>query len=72
MKRFQFGLDTCAGVSAGRCWTAAQGEYAEALERVRRQERAARRRREDAPPPSLNQEFRRAAAAGITIADAMG
>ena len=48
----------------------AQNEYAEAIQRVRQQER--RLREAEARHRSLNQQFRRAEAEGITIADAMG
>ena len=64
MKRFQFGLDTVLQYKR-QVLDGAQNEYAEAIQRVRQQERRLRHR-------SLNQQFRRAEAEGITIADAMG
>ena len=64
MKRFQFGLDTVLQYKR-QVLDGAQNEYAEVIQRVRQQEAEARHR-------SLNQQFRRAEAEGITIADAMG
>ena len=61
MKRFQFGLDTVLQYKR-QVLDGAQNEYAEAR---RLREAEARHR-------SLNQQFRRAEAEGITIADAMG
>ena len=69
MKRFQFGLDTVLQYKR-QVLDGAQNEYAEAIQRVRQQER--RLREAEARHRSLNQQFRRAEAEGITIADAMG
>ena len=68
MKRFQFGLDTVLQYKR-QVLDGAQNEYAEAIQRVRQQER--RLREAEARHRSLNQQFRRAEAEGITIADAM-
>ena len=69
MKRFQFGLDTVLQYKR-QVLDGAQNEYAEVIQRVRQQER--RLREAEARHRSLNQQFRRAEAEGITIADAMG
>lgn len=69
MKRFQFGLDTVLQYKR-QVLDGAQNEYAEAIQRVRQQER--RLREAETRHRSLNQQFRRAEAEGITIADAMG
>ena len=65
MKRFQFGLDTVLQYKR-QVLDGAQNEYAEAIQRVRQQER--RLREAEARHRSLNQKFRRAEAEGITIA----
>ena len=69
MKRFQFGLDTVLQYKR-QVLDGAQNEYAEAIQRVRQQER--RLREAEARHRSLNQQCRRAEAEGITSADAMG
>ena len=67
MKRFQFGLDTVLQYKR-QVLDGAQNEYAEAIQRVRQQERRLR----EAEARHRSQQFRRAEAEGITIADAMG
>ena len=62
MKRFQFGLDTVLQYKR-QVLDGAQNEYAEAIQRVRQQERRLR---------EAEARHRRAEAEGITIADAMG
>ena len=55
MKRFQFGLDTVLQYKR-QVLDGAQNEYAEAIQRVRQQER--RLREAEARHRSLNQQFR--------------
>ena len=68
MKKFRFGLDSVLDyrrqVLDGR-----QGEYAQAMDQVRRQE--ARKADAEERYRQLNREFRETAAAGITAADAL-
>lgn len=68
MKRFQFHLDSVLNYRR-QVLDGCQGEYARALDQVRRQET----RKADAENRygRLNREFRDAAAAGITAADAL-
>lgn len=68
MKRFQFNLDSVLNYRR-RVLDGCQGEYAQALDQVRRQE--ARKADAEDRYGKLNQEFRDAAAAGITAADAL-
>lgn len=68
MKRFQFNLDSVLNYRR-QVLDGCQGEYAQALDQVRRQE--ARKADAEDRYGKLNQEFRDAAAAGITAADAL-
>lgn len=68
MKRFQFNLDSVLNYRR-QILDGCQGEYAQALDQVRRQE--ARKADAEDRYGKLNQEFRDAAAAGITAADAL-
>ena len=69
MKRFQFGLDSVLGYRQ-QVLEGQQNEYAKALQRVREHQD----RVDDAKAryQQLNRRFREEAAAGITVADAMG
>ena len=69
MKKFQFSLDTVLRYKL-QVLESLQNEYAVAAQRVREQE--ALLRQTEGRYRDLNQEFREAAAEGITIADAMG
>ena len=69
MKKFQFSLDTVLRYKR-QVLESLQNEYAVAARRVREQE--ALLRQTEGRYRDLNQEFREAAAEGITIADAMG
>lgn len=69
MKKFQFSLDTVLRYKL-QVLESLQNEYAVAARRVREQE--ALLRQTEGRYRDLNQEFREAAAEGITIADAMG
>lgn len=68
MKKFRFGLDSVLDYRR-QVLDGCQGEYAQALDQVRRQE--ARKAETEDRYQQLNQEFRDAAAAGITAADAL-
>lgn len=68
MKRFQFNLDSVLNYRR-QVLDGCQGEYAQALDQVRRQE--ARKADAEDRYGKLNQEFRDAVAAGITAADAL-
>lgn len=68
MKRFRFGLDSVLDYRR-QVLDSCQGEYAQAMEQVRRQE--ARKAEAEDRYRQHNQEFRDAAAAGITAADAL-
>ena len=69
MKRFQFGLDTVLQYKR-QVLEGTQNEYAAAVQRVRQQEQCLREAEER--HKELNQQFRRAEAEGITVAEAMG
>lgn len=68
MKKFQFGLDSVLDYRR-QVLDGCQGEYAQALDQVRRQE--ARKAETEDRYRRLNQEFRNTVAAGITAADAL-
>lgn len=68
MKKFRFGLDSVLDYRR-QVLDSCQGEYAQALDQVRQQE--ARKAATEDRYRQLNQEFRDAAAAGITAADAL-
>lgn len=68
MKKFRFGLDSVLDYRR-QVLDGCQGEYAQALDQVRRQE--ARKAETEDRYRRLNQEFRNTAAAGITAADAL-
>lgn len=68
MKKFRFGLDSVLDYRR-QLLDSCQSEYARAMDQVRRQEE--RKADAEARYRSLNQEFREAAAVGITAADAL-
>lgn len=68
MKKFRFGLDSVLDYRR-QVLDGCQGEYAQAMEQVRRQE--ARKADAEDRYCQLNREFRDEAAAGITAADAL-
>lgn len=68
MKKFRFGLDSVLDYRR-QVLDGCQSEYAQALDRVRRQE--ARKEEAEDRYRQLNHEFREAASAGITAADAL-
>lgn len=68
MKKFRFGLDSVLDYRR-QVLDSCQGEYAQALDQVRQQE--TRKAEVEDRYRQLNQEFRDAAAAGITAADAL-
>lgn len=68
MKKFRFGLDSVLDYRR-QVLDGCQGEYARAMDQVRRQE--ARKADAEERYRLFNQEFREAAAVGITAADAL-
>ena len=68
MKKFQFSLDSVLGYRQ-QVLDGLQNEYAQAMEKVRRQE--ARKAAVEERYRQLNQKFREEAAVGISVADAL-